>query len=81
MLAVLFEKDLPIVVPQSFVTFCLFFAFVYPESFMSLTLAIKKFTFWCLPLRRTPIVAPLNFGLIVRYIFYINLPILKILLV
>ena len=28
----LFEEDLPIVVPQSFVKFYFFFTFVYPES-------------------------------------------------
>ena len=35
-LAVLFEEDLFIVVPQNFVKFYLFFTFVYPENFICL---------------------------------------------
>ena len=45
LLAVPFEEDLPIVVPQSFVKFYLLFTFVYPKYFMCLAQTIKKFKF------------------------------------
>ena len=64
-------------VPQRYFQILSFLHIVYPENFMCIAQAIKKFEFWNPRLRRTPIVEPPNFGK--RYIFYIYLRILRIL--
>ena len=68
-------KGAPILEPQNFVKFYLFFIFAYPENFMYLVCVVKKIELWRPRLKGTPTLEP---PLFVRFSLFYNLPIPKI---